>query len=457
MFMNRLEVRNFKCFKEADLRLGKITVLTGANSSGKSSLLYSLLGAIQTERFPLNYSPNGNYVDMGDFAEISFMRERDHEVGIKLHLTDDLSNPIALAASYYRNTYNGMPRLQALTFESPGLSAEVSKKDQYTVRYDFRPENDPAYEAFKTDVFRSLISSLEQIVEDAHEEAGRNKQGKRKGVRSSSFSGWDTEPPRQGSFKITKPLDLTNPAATRAHYAVQTRLMEMTSLLSNLDRRFNYISSFRLAPQRTYYQVSKGVWKVGRLGENTVDQVSEWESARSDKLRQLKDHLAELQLLTDIKTVRMRSGRFDVLVKPHRQGISASLVDVGFGISQFLPILVADVQLGRGSTLAVSQPEIHLHPSVQADLASYFAGRCDDEDKRYIIETHSEYLLNRLRLLIVQERLDPEDVSIVYLRNSSAGAQLFAIEFTKTGEILGAPEDFFKTYMLDVMSIAMEA
>jgi predicted ATPase len=193
------------------------------------------------------------------------------------------------------------------------------------------------------------------------------------------------------------------------------------------------------------------------LGENTVDQVSEWESARSDKLRQLKDHLAELQLLTDIKTVRMRSGRFDVLVKPHRQGISASLVDVGFGISQFLPILVADVQLGRGSTLAVSQPEIHLHPSVQADLASYFAGRCDDEDKRYIIETHSEYLLNRLRLLIVQERLDPEDVSIVYLRNSSAGAQLFAIEFTKTGEILGAPEDFFKTYMLDVMSIAMEA
>ena len=71
MQLEEIRLSHFKCFKEAKVQCSKVTLLTGANSSGKSSILYGLLGAIQTRDFPLYFSPNGNYVSMGDFEELS--------------------------------------------------------------------------------------------------------------------------------------------------------------------------------------------------------------------------------------------------------------------------------------------------------------------------------------------------------------------------------------------------
>ena len=122
-----------------------------------------------------------------------------------------------------------------------------------------------------------------------------------------------------------------------------------------------------------------------------------------------------------------------------------------------MPIIVADLQLGKGSTLLISQPEIHLHPNVQAELANYFLNNMLDMNKRYIIETHSEYLLNRFRYLITKGLIKEEQLNVYYLRNINDKTQTFRIFFKKNGKIEGAPKDFFDTYMMDVMNIAMTA
>ena len=109
------------------------------------------------------------------------------------------------------------------------------------------------------------------------------------------------------------------------------------------------------------------------------------------------------------------------------------------------------------STLLVAQPEIHLHPSVQAALGDYLVRRVNQENKRYIIETHSEYLLNRIRLAIVKGEIKPSDVAIYYFANSTDGSTTYPVEFTKDGQIIGAPREFFDTYMMDVMEIALHA
>jgi predicted ATP-dependent endonuclease of OLD family len=70
MNLKRIKLRNFKCFESIEVDCAKITLLTGANSSGKSSLLNGLLGAIQTTRYPFFYSTNGDYVNMGDYSEV---------------------------------------------------------------------------------------------------------------------------------------------------------------------------------------------------------------------------------------------------------------------------------------------------------------------------------------------------------------------------------------------------
>jgi predicted ATPase len=109
------------------------------------------------------------------------------------------------------------------------------------------------------------------------------------------------------------------------------------------------------------------------------------------------------------------------------------------------------------STLIVAQPEIHLHPNVQAKLSDYFVRKVKNQNKRYIIETHSEYLLNRLRLLIVKGEIAADDVAVYYFENSKKGTSKHTIEFTKDGQIKNAPKGFFDTYMMDVMDIALQA
>jgi predicted ATPase len=105
----------------------------------------------------------------------------------------------------------------------------------------------------------------------------------------------------------------------------------------------------------------------------------------------------------------------------------------------------------------IDQPEIHLHPSAQSQLADYFIRQIKDNDKNYFIETHSEYLLNRLRAAIVKGKLNPSNIKVFYFENNGDEIIISKIRFTKNGRILGAPKGFFDTYMIDVMDIAIGA
>ena len=80
--IEKINIENFKCYEKIEFDTSKITLLTGANSSGKSSLLYSVLGPIQSREFPFQFSPNGKYIKMGDFEEI--IHNHDKTKSIKL-------------------------------------------------------------------------------------------------------------------------------------------------------------------------------------------------------------------------------------------------------------------------------------------------------------------------------------------------------------------------------------
>jgi hypothetical protein len=249
--------------------------------------------------------------------------------------------------------------------------------------------------------------------------------------------------------------DVFRQLSARASFGPPIR--QVTAAIPQYERAFNYVSSFRLPPERTYYQRTKAALKVEKFGENWVEQIVEWEQSKSRQLEKLKQAARKLNLLYDVRSRRYAGGRYEIRVMPHEQRVDASLVDVGFGISQFLPILVADAQLGKGSSLFVSQPEIHLHPSVQADFADYLLEHHRTEKKRYLIETHSEYLLNRFRALIAKGQLHEDDVAVYYFTMIKGEAKCHKLKFRKEGSIEGAPKEFFDTYMMDVMDIAMHA
>jgi predicted ATPase len=98
----------------------------------------------------------------------------------------------------------------------------------------------------------------------------------------------------------------------------------------------------------------------------------------------------------DVSDIAKRLNLFEVDVKGASRGTKANLTDVGFGISQVLPVLVQGLLMRRGGIYFVQQPEIHLHPDAQAGLADFFIYLAS-QGVITVVETHSEYLLLRLR------------------------------------------------------------
>jgi predicted ATP-dependent endonuclease of OLD family len=141
-------------------------------------------------------------------------------------------------------------------------------------------------------------------------------------------------------------------------------------------------------------------------------------------------------------------------------GVSSSIRDVGFGLSQVLPVLLQGLLADEGDTVLIEQPELHLHPRLQAELADLFIvsafGDPDaDCSKTFIIETHSEHLLLRLmRRMRETSRgtlqdgippVKPQDVSIIYVQPTDIGSVPLVMDLDEDGELLTAwPNGFFE-------------
>lgn len=396
MHIQRIALKNFKCFKEVAVDFSRITLLTGENSSGKSSLIYGILAPLQSvsflgKSFPLHLSLNGDYINMGGFEEVSFNHGLKSQLGIDLSLFIG-NNNYDFNTLWHFDSTSKSPVLSHLKIEDSLLEIKQNEDLSYAVNIDQK-------------VLRAeSISDIHGFIESRHD--------------------------------LSHKFDI---------------------LFTLLIYDFNFISSFRLDPERTYYQ-SLVNSKIKKSGSGYIDQILDWSDEQSEKLDKLVAILKELEMVYDIKPHRLSGGRFEIKVKTKSKSKWDSLADVGFGISQFLPIIVADLQLSYASTLIMSQPEIHLHPSVQANLGNYLVKQVQETEKSYIVETHSEYLLNRMRLLIVQGEIQPEDVAVYYFENSiKNGSVAHQIEFTKQGQILNAPKGFFETYMIDTMDIALNA
>src|SRR5260370_31127976 len=102
MYLESLTVKNFKCFSRQELRLGKITLLLGANSAGKSSLLYAILAALQSDQFPLALSTNGSLADLGDFTSIVFGHKKSLSIGVDLEFSDHDLGACSFGGSFTR-------------------------------------------------------------------------------------------------------------------------------------------------------------------------------------------------------------------------------------------------------------------------------------------------------------------------------------------------------------------
>ena len=139
------------------------------------------------------------------------------------------------------------------------------------------------------------------------------------------------------------------------------------------------------------------------------------------------------------------------------------LPDVGFGVSQVLPVIVQLFYAPDNSVIFIEQPEIHLHPNAQALLADVIIDAInmrENQKKRrvqVIIETHSEHLLRRLQRRISEEEIKTSDVKAYFAKNNQKSSQLEELNVDEYGNILNWPDGFFGDMEKDMYEQAMRA
>lgn len=121
-----------------------------------------------------------------------------------------------------------------------------------------------------------------------------------------------------------------------------------------------------------------------------------------------------------------------------------NIADVGFGVSQIFPILLEGLRMQKNGTLLLEQPEIHLHPNLQMQMADYFISLALSK-KNLIIETHSDHIINRLVRRIVEDKNSELDnlISIYFVSNSDKGAKLEEVIIDPLRGIANWPVGFF--------------
>ena len=138
------------------------------------------------------------------------------------------------------------------------------------------------------------------------------------------------------------------------------------------------------------------------------------------------------------------------------RGPNSNIIDVGYGVSQILPILVhiLDPPISHPSLMKIAffllqQPEVHLHPRAQAELSSLLATLASEGERSFIVETHSDYMIDRARVEIRKGNIRPEDVSLIYLEPKRNVVNVHNISFDKMGNMEGAPSHYREFFMTE--------
>jgi predicted ATPase len=216
------------------------------------------------------------------------------------------------------------------------------------------------------------------------------------------------------------------------------------------------------------WRTASRCWKKGRaidalLASKSLPTIKRGKGRKRQTVEQrVAEWLQNLGLIHEFSLEPIAENRkdYEVRVRRHRHSPQVLITDVGFGVSQILPVLVLCYYAPEGSTIILEQPEIHLHPAVQAGLADVFIDVIQNRKIQIIVESHSEHLLRRLQRRIAEEYEDmtSEDAALYFCNIDDTGtSKLTELELDTYGNINNWPQGFFGDEMGDLVAMTEAA
>lgn len=440
-----LQIKNFKAWRDTGpVALAPLTVIFGANSAGKSSLGHLLLALQQTARSTdrrraLHLGDPTSLIDLGSFSDCLYGHDLhkalSFELGWTLPEPLDIRDPLKPRQRYQGDRLRLAVELSANKAEQPEVRA---------MRYQLGDSGGEVLDVAmrRNDQRTFSLSSQSYALQMA---TGRE---------------WPLEEPEKFYRLSSASIARFQNAGFLTDLALETEAM--------LDR-LSYLGPLRNRPQRIYHWSGDTPASVGHMGEFAVAAILAAQNegrmlnrgpkrAKQGFAQFIAAWLKDLGVIHDFAVRPVAAGRkeYEVLVKTHSRAPEVKITDVGFGVSQLLPALVQAFYCPPHSTVWMEQPEIHLHPQVQAELADVFISATQARENgrerhvQLILESHSEHLLNRLQRRIAEGAIAPEQVAIYFCRRSDRGTELEPLRLNKFGEIENWPEHFFGDEMADI-------
>ncbi|MFV9507127.1 MAG: DUF3696 domain-containing protein [Oscillochloridaceae bacterium umkhey_bin13] len=455
-----LDINNFKSWHKTDrMRLAPITALFGSNSSGKTSLLQLLLMLKQTTESSdrsqvLNLGDEHSIVELGVLPDLLYGHD----------LTQPLSWHIAWQIPQVLKI-DDPTRQSAILFQGDRLEFSATIMWKVNGEDSISSSND-------SPKGRAMVEAMAYQFAD-HEFGMRLKNPtKTEYELYSSAVGFEFVRTRGRAWSLPAPVKCYGfPDQTRAYYQNAGFLSDFELELEQLCNRMFYLGPLREYPRRQYPWAGAQPADMGRRGERVVDALlAARESGvtlargRGRKRLTLEERVAlwlkELGLIDtfEVRSIAPGSKLYQVWVRRSAKSPEVLITDVGFGVSQILPVITLCYYAPEGSTIILEQPEIHLHPRVQAGLADIFIDAMKTRNIQIILESHSEHLLRRLQRRIAEEALTPEQAALYFCTANTQGeSQLQALKIDPFGNITNWPKDFFGDEMGDLVAMTEAA
>lgn len=450
----QLRIRNFKGWKDTGaIRMAPITLFFGANSSGKSSIGQFLMMLKQTIESPDRkavFFPGGinSAVQLGSYREMVFKRNQRNRIEFEYewNISPQLKFKDALSGKSY-------------TAHQIEFGATVGLEDA-------------ASRKICIEQLKYILSQDSEMPLSIGMERTAGKKKHQYRVKSNNYP-FKRNPGRPWHPGV--PVRFYGfPDEVVAYHQNAEFVQDLNLQHETLFKSLFYLGPLRIRTDRLYSWSGITPASVGYFGENTVAAILAsqgrkisfgFKQANKPLERIVADSLKHMDLIEEFRINQISEQREDYEVKLRTRGSKdwVDLPDVGFGLSQVLPVLVQCFYAPPGSIILMEQPEIHLHPSAQSALADVMITVINSREKgkdrniQLIIETHSEHFLRRLQRRIAENAVPKEKVSAYFANITKTPATLDPLKIDDFGNIRNWPEKFFGDEMGDITEQAKAA
>lgn len=422
--MFNFNIHNYRSFQNQSINFSRINIFIGENSGGKSSLMKFLLALKQTLDSPdeSNLKLKGDFTDLGNYEEVVYNKKKTGKIKMSFGSKENYFNFFINSIDYIekQQSKKDYTRIKKLVEKNANSMTEIS--------FEFSSKlND--HSTIKTKISNAEIGELNIIqkkknVDDDFRELNCDLQfdfKEEKGIIENCISFKEGFLTLLGGELKNQCKELFGEKHETIYYSLAYLLMFQNFIREEIDK-IRFVNPIGNSPKRFYFQEDKKAsYKLIDIEKfiNVIGDPTLSEKEYKERIDLLNKTIKEFGIAEEIEVIKDKL--LPVLaLNVKTKGFWSNITDVGYGVSLQIPILfqalLSENYTKKGQTILIEQPEVHLHPTLQAKFIETLLSIGNKNS--YFIETHSEHIVRKLQVLVKEQKygLKPEDITIHYFK-----------------------------------------